>query len=220
MTKAVYIGAGTDCIPLLLLETIKEFIYIDSQPQSEFGTMEYESGRFYRHLFLSQLDSSLHAIGFEPVKRQPLYLEYMSKSGQVLNYYINTPFPAMLTKDIKTHLESSDTLILSGFDPHKSILNLMPILKTIYCNDRTVYVHDAYADEAEKEASVFYELVQNSANYSYTYKRIKQLEYHEYWNYKSITRETASLYTVEPCDGLKNVCVDRSTPPHSLSSLS
>ena len=42
MNKAVYIGAGTDLVPVIVIDDIKEFIYIDSQPFSEFGTHAYD----------------------------------------------------------------------------------------------------------------------------------------------------------------------------------
>jgi hypothetical protein len=209
MTKAVYIGAGTDCIPLLMLDDIQEFIYIDCQPQTEYGTMEYESGRFYRPAFLPELCHILQALHFEPVKRSSSYFEYKSATGQVLKYYLSTAFPEMLNAEIKAEIESSDALILSGFDPHKCILSLMPNLKTIYCTDKTVYDDKEYEYETQKQASVFYELVQNKSAYTYTYKLIKQLQYFEYWNYRKIVPSINSLYTVESCDGLQNYYVDR-----------
>lgn len=213
MTKAVYIGAGTDCIPLLMLNDIQEFIYIDSQPQTEYGTMEYESGHFYRPAFLPELCHILQSLEFEPVKRSSSYFEYKSATRQVLKYYLSTAFPEMLNAEIKAHLESSDALILSGFDPHKCILSLMPNLKTIYCTDKSVYDDKEYESETEKQASVFYELVQNKSAYNYSYKLIKQLQYFEYWNYRKIVPSIKSLYAVEPCDGLDNYFVDSPTKP-------
>ena len=37
MQKAIYVGAGTDILPLLCYPNIKKWIYIDSQPNNEFG---------------------------------------------------------------------------------------------------------------------------------------------------------------------------------------
>ena len=38
---AVYIGSGLDIIPVLMYKEIKEFTFIDSQPQCEFGMFGY-----------------------------------------------------------------------------------------------------------------------------------------------------------------------------------
>lgn len=37
--KAIYFGAGLDTRPLINLDDVKEFIYIDCQPYSEFGNI-------------------------------------------------------------------------------------------------------------------------------------------------------------------------------------
>ena len=42
MQKMVYVGAGLDFVPLVVLSSIKEFIYVDSQPFSEYGSLLYD----------------------------------------------------------------------------------------------------------------------------------------------------------------------------------
>jgi hypothetical protein len=202
MNTLVYIGAGNDCIPLLMLDSIQEFIYIDSQPQSEFGTLEFESGELRRDRFLPRLDALLRQIEFVKVKEAGNYLEYKNKKGQVLKYYINTPFPEMLTGEIKDAMATAENLMIAGFDPNTIVLELMPRLRNIYCHDSTVYVSDEYDSEYEKEVSVFYHLKENKGPYKYYI--IKQRTYFEYWEDANITLEAKAVHAVERCDGLDN----------------
>lgn len=202
MNTLVYIGAGSDCIPLIMLNSIQEFIYVDSQPQSEFGTMEFESGFFHRRNFLPRLDALLRQIQFIKVKQTENYLEYSNSKGQVLKYYINTPFPEMVTEGLKDAMATAENLMIAGFDPDKIVLNLMPRLRNIYCDDSTVYVSDEYDSDYHKEVSVFRHLVENKG--SYTYSLIKQLKYFEYWEDANITLEAKKVHAVGRVDGLDN----------------
>ena len=202
MNTLVYIGAGSDCIPLLMLDSIQEFIYVDSQPQSEFGTMEFESGELRRNHFLPRLNALLRQIQFVKVKEAGNYLEYKNEKGQILKYYINTPFPDMLTDEIKDTMATAENLMIAGFDPDKIMLKLMPRLRNIYCDDSTVYVSDEYDSDYHKEVSVFRQLVENKG--PYTYSLIKQLKYFEWWEDANTTLEAKKVHAVERVDGLEN----------------
>jgi len=199
MNTLVYIGAGTDCIPLLMLDSIREFICVDCQPKSEFGTLEFETGIFYRHGFLQRLDAILQRLYYMPIKQEDNYLEYMNKKGKILRYYINTSFPEHLTDELRDHMRSAENLMLAGFDPHKSVLALMPQLRNIYCNDNTVYGSEEYDSEYQKEVSVFRALSEHRG--SYTYFLIKQLETDE-----NIRLEAKSVHAV---NGLDNYYLKR-----------
>jgi hypothetical protein len=205
MNTLVYIGAGTDCIPLLMLDSIREFIYVDCQPKSEFGTLEFETGIFYRSNFLPRLDAILQRLYYMPIKQEDNYLEYRNTKGQTLKYYINTSFPEHLTDELREHMRSAENLMLAGFDPHKCALDLMPQLRNIYCNDNTVYSSDEYDSEYQKEVSVFRALSEHKG--PYTYFLINQLEPFEID--ENIRLEAKSVYTVERCDGLDNYYLKR-----------
>jgi hypothetical protein len=41
MLSAFYPGAGIDIFPLIMFRSIKKWIYMDSQPKSEFGNIEF-----------------------------------------------------------------------------------------------------------------------------------------------------------------------------------
>lgn len=207
MNTLVYIGAGTDCIPLLMLDSIQEFIYVDCQPKSEFGTKEFETGIFYRHGFLPRLDAILQRLSYKSIKKEANYLEYRNIKGQNLKYYINTSFPEHLTDELREHMRSAENLMLAGFDAHKCILDLMPALRNIYCDDETVYVSDEYESEYQKEVSVFRALSENKGLYSHFL--IKQLEPFEYWVDENIRLEAKRVHAVERCDGLDNYYMKR-----------
>ncbi len=214
METLVYIGAGTDCIPLIMLDHIQEFIYVDSRPQSEFGMDEYDTGLFYRGTFLPRLEAILRRIGFELVAKKNRYLEFRSgRTSQVLRYYSSTAFPEMLTEGLATQLARAQYLYLAGFDPHKIVLTLMPNLKSVYCNMHTVYDSDEYADTEEKGRSTFYELCQNRRHYSYWL--VKELAYWEYWEDEQVSLELKKIHRLEPCEGLKNYYLERPKEPNS-----
>lgn len=202
MNTLVYIGAGADCIPLLMLDSIQEFIYIDSQPQSEHGMLEFETGFFRRGYFLPRLDMLLRQIQFTKVAQTENYIEYKNGKGQVLKYYINTPFPEMVSGELKDAMATAENLMLAGFDPNKIVLKLMPRLQNIFCNDSTVYVSDEYDNENHKAVSVFNTLTVDKRFYRYYV--IKQCKYFEYWEDKNITLGVKTVHTVEQCDGLAN----------------
>ena len=201
MNTLVYIGGGTDCIPLLMLDSIREFIYVDCQPKTEYGTNEFETGFFYREDFLPRLDTILQNFDYSPIKKEDNYLEYSNENGQTLRYYINTSFPEHLSDELREHMRSAENLMLAGFDPHKIVLELMPKLRNVYCGDQTVYVSDEYDSDYHKEVSVFRALSENKGSYSYFL--IKQ---HEPWVGETIGLEGKSIHAV---NGLDNYYLKR-----------
>jgi hypothetical protein len=206
MNKAVYIGARYDIVPMIVLDTIQEFIYIDSLPRSDYGIHYFEDRQLERKWFLPELKNILNRNGFECIKEKENYLEYNNKKGQTLKYHINTPFPDHITDDIQRELEPCENLILCGFDPNKIILKYMPNLKHIYCNQHTVYISDEYENNESKEVSVFREL--SIRNYDYKYYLLKETRYHEEWNPETIQPGLKDIFVVETCDGLDNYFLD------------
>ena len=51
----VYIGCGTDFDLLSKFNQIKEFIYIDCQPKSSYGYLEFDTGIFYSKNYMKKL---------------------------------------------------------------------------------------------------------------------------------------------------------------------
>ena len=109
--SAFYPGADIDIVPLVMFPDITSWIYLDSQPRSEFGSNLYPG--FERPLFLSRLDNAMNQVGFyKMVVQDDVVLYYNTNTSQSVRYEINAVFPQCLTK---RHF-GCDTLVLSGFD--------------------------------------------------------------------------------------------------------
>ena len=147
----------------------------------------------------------LKNINFTRVDKKNNYLAY-ENNLQKLKYYINTPFPEKLEKELYAELLDSQNLILRGFDPHKEILSLMPNLKNIYGCSHTVYhcTEDEYESAEAINNSVFRELIVNKHLYHYNYFFIKQLVEYKYWLPENIKPEIKENYQIISCDGLPN----------------
>ncbi len=207
MDKVVYVGAGTDIIPIIVLPEIKEFIYIDSQPRSEYGMYLYDNADLYRDYFLPELKKILKNNNFIDSKITKNYLEYHNNNNQILKYYINTPFPEKVTDEIKKDIENCENLIFSGFCPDKIIFKLMPNLKNIYCNAHTCYniPDEDYEDKEQMENSSFRELIKNESLYKYNFQLIKEKKHFEYWIADNIVPDIKNIYEFEKYDSLKKL---------------
>ena len=140
--RALYVGAGTDILPLLLFPTIREWIYMDSLPRSEWGTLPSTPST----TFLPLLDSLLQDNGWiqqtpkgpkaadkEP-KDRIVYHNPITK--QRLTYFINTACPEELTEEHRRLFATADTLVLIGHDP--VMLDMLPRIHLI-TNLHTTY---------------------------------------------------------------------------------
>jgi|MDSY01.1.fsa_nt_gb hypothetical protein len=123
--NAIYIGAGIDLCPVNYLKYIKNFNYLDSQPNSEFGLLEYidETGKngFSRPKFIKNLDSKMNNNNFNLINVNDNLRVYSNKK-QIINYYTNISIPE-LYKKINKNIENFDTLIVAGHDPDSIILD-------------------------------------------------------------------------------------------------
>ena len=150
--KAVYVGTGTDILPLLLFPSIQEWIYMDSLPRSEWGTLPSTPST----TFLPLLHSLLQASGWikepkddgkepkddgkEPkdaAKEPKDRLVYQSATKQRLTYFINTACPEELTEEHRRLFATADTLVLIGHDP--AFLDMLPPHIRLITNLHTTY---------------------------------------------------------------------------------
>lgn len=162
MKSALYIGAGADMAPVRLFPAIKNFVYIDSQPQSPYGTLDYDTGRFYNGDFISAVISAAEEEGFILKRVSGSYLEFVAEPDRKLRYFTNTSFPEHLGPAHRIAIAECDVLILAGFCPDRSVLKLAPRLETVLGSLHTVYVLD------ETRCGVFDYVIQNPtrvANY-------------------------------------------------------
>ena len=204
MNKAIYIGAGTDIIPVIVLDNITEYILIDSQPCSEYGMYLYENADLFRNYFVPNFEKIMLNNNFILTQKKDNYLEYKNESNKIIKYFISTPFPEKITNEIKKELLNSENLILAGFDPNKVILELMPNLKNIYGVTHTVYdcPDDEFEDELSMNNSVFRELIKNNHNYNYNYYLIKENRYFEYWIDDNIKPSIKNIFEVNQYNSL------------------
>ena len=116
-------GAGMDFTPVRLFDWIDQFIYIDSQPLTEFGSLE-PCKEFSRPQFESTLIAALRALGC--VTRLPnsnLILLKLIDGRQVL-YYINNCFPH-IDASCRDLMGTASVLICCGHIPNPLILTYM-----------------------------------------------------------------------------------------------
>jgi hypothetical protein len=139
MGTAVYIGAGTDILPLLLVPSIREWIYMDSQPRSEWGTLPSTPST----TFLPLLHSLLRDSGWTPKEPKDAdkgpkdRIVYQSVTNQRLTYFINTACPEELTEEHRRLFSTADTLVLIGHDP--AFLDMLPSSIHLITNLHTTY---------------------------------------------------------------------------------
>uniref|UniRef100_A0A6C0CZJ9 Uncharacterized protein n=1 Tax=viral metagenome TaxID=1070528 RepID=A0A6C0CZJ9_9ZZZZ len=78
----LYIGAGTDTNPLSHFPDVKTFIFIDTQPRSEFDSINSYIHWYSRQDFVKQVNLEYTKIGFSLVSEKVLDAEYYK---QILN---------------------------------------------------------------------------------------------------------------------------------------
>ena len=123
MQKAIYVGAGNDILPLLCYPDIKEWIYIDSQPNNEFGPEYVEE--FSRPYFINDVINKFFMFEFEINKLDDNkeFIEFINfKTDQMIKYYFNTYLPNNIEK-VKEEIQGWDTLIVAGHHPDSCIMD-------------------------------------------------------------------------------------------------
>jgi hypothetical protein len=146
--KILYIGAGTDLLPLDIFP-FSNFVYIDSLPRNSYGYPYYYRG-FYDRNFKQKVISTLEAMSFYKTSEKifsNLYSEinvanldshcvsfYRDKNGQNnqngqnINYYFSTGIPeniydgnGNLNTDLCTDIAECDAILIKGHWPNKDI---------------------------------------------------------------------------------------------------
>jgi hypothetical protein len=160
---AVYIGAGLDVRPISIMEHIRKFIYIDSLPVTEWPDMNKDYWQL-RTDFIEKLCSKMQAMKFECLTSfsldtdKPIMIHFKNKKNDVqVDYYMNTPFPSGITKELQQELRKLDTLIIAGHHPHKNIIEMMKKPINIVCWEGTYY-----GKEECEEDSVIKKLYEDS----------------------------------------------------------
>jgi hypothetical protein len=104
--SAFYPGAGIDIVPPVLFRSIKNWLYMDSQPNSEFGE------GLYKRTFIPTLLTIMLQNEFElKAINGNTYTFYNREHDQTINYETNTLFP----EDLKPKHRECQTLVLIGY---------------------------------------------------------------------------------------------------------
>jgi len=150
MNQILYVGAGNhiDCVNHF--PNTKEFVFIDTQPRSEFDSTTFYRP-FYRKFFFEELIEECNYHGFRLLDTREIDKTYHShlftwaqrlyysvcmrlpyvnptlltlindRTGQTIRYYISTNIEYNLTEELTQDIMDSDALIVSGYVPHKSL---------------------------------------------------------------------------------------------------
>ena len=135
MQTAVYLGCGSDVVPLLALRgSIQKFVLVESQSAFEFGSRVKHSG------FFLVLRQTLFAAGFSfsrcVTSTHWLFVNRSTKT--IVSVWFECPFPLVLPARLKNEIRDATTLICCGFLPHKSILSLMRSPVRLVTNNATL----------------------------------------------------------------------------------
>ena len=178
MNKALYLGPLYNIRPTKDFPNIKEFIYVDTHPRSEFDNNSFHQG-FYKTQFYDNLIHKCHCFGFVLVKTIELDPNYYKKifslkqrlyytfwdiipqyigptlllfenkmTQQVLKYYISTNILYNMCPELKEDIEESDALIVSGYQPNIKLLDYFTSPKTFI---RYTGIRDAEIRDAFEE---------------------------------------------------------------------
>ena len=169
MNKAIYIGAGTDILPALLFPSLKEFIFIDSQPFSEHGTHAYHiegenhistldvlkkdrfENLFSRPSFMQSLEKVMNQNNFKSLKSTPDYILYQNQiTNQTIKYYYSCSFPEYLDESILDDIKSCNTIIVCGHHPNKVVLEYIQSPTYLIGNNHTHYDYDLDDEDSKK----------------------------------------------------------------------
>jgi hypothetical protein len=183
----VYIGCGTDFDLLSKLPQIKEFIYIDSQPKSEFGYIEYDTGYFHRKNYMKNFSENIDK-SFIKVNLIPSYpnIYFNFSTDQTLYHYYSLPFPwtsrifqYSITKDdikkLKNLLGNTTHLVIKGYSPSTKIFKYFNKNQiTLITDKNTYYPSNINKLDSEDLDKVTTDLFLNTNNIQ---KRIKEILY-------------------------------------------
>jgi hypothetical protein len=184
LDTAVYVGAGADIRPILLFTHIKTFIYIDSQPLTEFGGYELFPG-CERPDFPVKITQILEKYNFtkSDTQDQNLHLYFNKKTEQLVKYYMNCCFPHNLSQNLLKNIQMANVLICCGYCPHVNILSLMnPCPKTFIGDNKTCYD----IPEGDENYITVDRILNANPSLMKEYIRFDYPQDYKYWEYEYI----------------------------------
>ena len=168
--KILYIGTWDHLEVTRHFGKTAEFVFIDTQPRSEFDSELFDP-EIYRTRFYNQIMKKSKKYGFELISTLTLDRCYAHKIKansdipficptlltfekaatstsikQTIRYYISTNIIYNMINQLESDINTCDSLILSGYFPHKLVLTILNSDITIYCYTQTVYGFDPAYD--------------------------------------------------------------------------
>lgn len=183
----VYIGCGSDFEPVIRLPEVKKFIYIDSQPRSEYGWLEYGTRFFLRKNYMCEFRKGLPN-QFMKINIDNTYPDVYHDclNDRTIFHYYDLPFPwtskillyHVTKKDIellKFEISQATHLAICGHDPHADILEMLSPKFILVTNDNTCYPRNEKEVEEGYDGfpTVWSELIFSKTNQ----KRITEIKY-------------------------------------------
>lgn len=150
--RVLYLGTWHHIEPAInqYFSGVKEFIFIDTQPRSEFDDINFDKG-YYNQSFVEELTKKCENMGYIYVNKITLdknyykelldeaeWYNYKNKypdinptlyifnhhiTGKKIKYYISTNFEKNMTSELKRDITKSDAIIISGYYPKECILD-------------------------------------------------------------------------------------------------
>jgi hypothetical protein len=159
----------------------------------------------YRHSFLDNLDKVMSQNKLSFMNDMNMindinYLEYRREDDRCIKYFVNTPFPEKVDKTLYDEISSSDTLIICGHHPPSCIINMMPLLKNIICDNHTVYAYDHDYDDEDNVVNYLYKTTKD-----YKYYLMKETTSYEYWKNENIKPSIKGNYKIEEYSTIKEL---------------
>lgn len=140
--KLVYIGAGADPCFLNKLD-FDITIAVDPRPKTEFPTVGgSESSKKMREMYTNRLIRNYKARGFILTDNETNRWIFTNGKKTVI-YHTNTVFPQDMNPILRKDIENYNRLLIKGFMPDKSILDMTCKRINVIGCDSTVYLYRA-----------------------------------------------------------------------------
>ncbi len=167
--KLLYIGAGIDLSCVVYYTYIKQFVFIDTQPRSEFDTDKFYPG-FHRDRFYSNLIRVYNKYGFNLIKESIIDSSYSEKLGidkvtnynyinptllvfynkdtvQYIHYYISTNIRYNMCSMLECDISEADCLYISGHHPDSELLKYITKPITWICSSTTSFSEESLDED-------------------------------------------------------------------------